>query len=194
MIKNYIFGLFFLGLTLYLGFELYERTVGSESPEGSDRAELGSDRAELGSDFSESGLSFPDEISIVRSDGTELDIRLTARNSTQIQFERMSDGREFVFAIDQLDKDTQQLVQKYPNSGFDDTSRSSREEPLSLESAYVSELRVAIARIDEKLEELEAEFSKTESRVEQRTLKNNAKKLLQERAELEGKIAEREGV
>ena len=168
----------FMGLTMYLGYALYERS----QLEDDDLAEQRDD------DVAEQegrALSLPDDMTIVRKDGSSLEIRLKYRTVTEIHFERISDGETFQFSIDQLDETTRELVEQYPMGSI--PSRAS-----AVEDNYVQQLRVAIARIDADLRDTEIEYAASSSKTERRTLRNKAEEMNADRMELEAKIAERQ--
>ena len=189
MVKNFLFAIIFMGLTMYLGYVLYDR--------GGDFDWLGGDdedsaEGELGVEAGVA-LSFPDEIEIIRSDGSRLDVRLTARNASFIQFQRLTDGADFTYAIDQLDAATVQRILRYPDSGLSNSDELLRSGELTLEDTYVEQLREAVAEIDAKIDTLEREYSASRSKTERLTLRRQAEKLDTERKSLESKIAERSG-
>lgn len=170
---------------IFLGIELYERSMDSD---------IFKEQAEPdGSGSPAKVWSYPDEITLVRHDGSELDVRLTARNGTHIQFERIVDDQSFVFEIDQLDESTQAVIRKYPDSGLRDTGALLRDGQVTLETAYLEQLREAISKIDQRINEIQTEISVSASKQEQRTLKNEANALTLERQELKQKIAARTG-
>ncbi len=170
----------FMGLTMYLGYALYERS----QLEDDDVAEQRDD------DVAEQegrALSLPDDMTIVRKDGSSLEIRLKYRTVTEIHFERISDGETFQFSIDQLDETTRELVEQYPATMGSIPSRAS-----AVEDNYVQQLRVAIARIDADIRNMEIKYAASSSNTERRTLKNKAKEMNADRLQLEAKIAERQ--
>jgi hypothetical protein len=185
--KNFLLASLFLGLTVYLSFELYQRVQDQQLQD--QPAKDVEDRALSAKDHSfttpkkSDGLSLPDEIQIVRQDGTRLDVRLTARNDTHIRFERLSDGQVFTFEIDKLDKNSKKRVLAYRSSGLS--------EKRTLEDVYIEQLHVAIARINEKLSVLRAQFAASDSKVEKRTLNGEIRELLAELKIAETKLAER---
>ena len=168
----------FMGLTMYLGYALYERS----QLEDDDVAEQRDDDV---SGYTSRAFSLPDDMTIVRKDGSSLEIRLKSRTVTEIHFERISDGVTFQFSIDQLDETTRELVEQYPMGSI--SSRAS-----AVEDNYVQQLRVAIARIDADLRDTEIEYAASSSKTERRTLRNKAKELNADRLELEAKIAKRQ--
>ena len=170
----------FMGLTMYLGYALYERS----QLEDDDVAEQRDD------DVAEQegrALSLPDDMTIVRKDGSSLEIRLKSRTVTEIHFERISDGETFQFSIDQLDETTRELVEQYPVLKGSISFRAS-----AVEDNYVQQLRVAIARIDADLRDMEIKYAASLSKTERRTLRNKAEEMNADRMELEAKIAERQ--
>lgn len=173
-----------MGLTIYLGYELYERS--------GDFDWLGGDGEGSGTKASASA-SFPDEIEIVRRDGSRLDVRLTARNGTHIQFVRLSDGADFTYEIGQLDAATEKLVMRYPDTGLSNADEFMRSGVIGLEAAHVEQLRERIARIDAELNDLQSRLSASRSKTESLTLRREAEKLQAERQKLESDIAERTG-
>ncbi len=172
MLKNFLFAMIFMGLTMYLGYALYERS----QLEDDDVAEQ-KGRA----------LSLPDVMTIVRKDGSSLEIRLKSRTVTEIHFERISDGETFQFSIDQLDDTTRELVERYPVLKGSISFRAS-----AVEDNYAQQLRVAIARIDADLRDMEIKYAASLSKTERRTLKNKAEEMNADRLQLEAKIAERQ--
>ena len=170
----------FMGLTMYLGYALYERSQLVDD----DVAEQRDD------DVAEQkgrAFSLPDDMTIVRKDGSSLEIRLKSRTVTEIHFERISDGETFQFSIDQLDETTRELVEQYPATMGSIPSRTS-----AVEDNYVQQLRVAIARIDADLRDMEIKYAASSSKTERRTLRNKAEEMNADRMELEAKIAERQ--
>jgi len=169
-----------MGLAMYLGYELYERSQDNEPKE------------EEPSEVVAPELSLPDEITIVRKDGSSVDIQLLARTAAHIRFKRLSDEASFDFLIDELDEDSQRRVNEYPELPTINFNNMPVE-PQTVEDNYTQQLRKAIFRIDEKLHLIELKYAASPSKTERRTLKNNAKGLLEDRKELEAKIAERGG-
>ena len=161
-----------MGLTMYLGYVLYERS-----------------QLEYDDVAKQEGRAFglPDDVTIVRKDGSSLEIRLKSRTTTEIYFERISDGETFHFSIDQLDETTRELVERYPVLKSSIPSRTS-----AVEDNYVQQLRVAIARIDADLRDMEIKYAASSSKTERRTLKNKAEEMNADRLQLEAKIAERQ--
>jgi len=188
VLKNFLFAMIFMGLTMYLGYVLYERS----QLEDDDVAERRDDGVigQINDDFVEqkgTDFSLPDDMTIVRKDGSSLEIRLKSRTKTEIYFERISDGETFQFSIDQLDETTRELVERYPVLKGSTPSRAS-----AVEDNYVQQLRVAIARIDADLRDIEIKYGASSSKTERRTLKNKAEEMNAERLQLEAKIAERQ--
>ena len=180
MLKNFLFAMIFMGLTMYLGYALYERSQLVDD----DVAEQRDD------DFAEKkdrAFILPDDMTIVRKDGSSLEIRLKSRTVTEIHFERISDGETFQFSINQLDETTRELVEQYPATMGSIPSRTS-----AVEDNYVQQLRVAIARIDADLRDMEIKYAASLSKTERRTLRNKAEEMNADRLELEAKIAERQ--
>jgi len=170
----------FMGLTMYLGYALYERS----QLEDDDVSEQRDDDV---SEQKSRAFSLPDDMTIVRKDGSSLEIRLKSRTVTEIHFERISDGETFQFSIDQLDETTRELVEQYPATMGSISIRAS-----AVEDNYVQQLRVAIARIDADLRDMEIEYTASSRKTERRTLRNKAKEMNADRLELEAKIAERQ--
>jgi hypothetical protein len=188
VLKNFLFAMIFMGLTMYLGYVLNERS----QLEDDDVAERRDDGVigQINDDFVEqkgTAFSLPDDMTIVRKDGSSLEIRLVSRTKTEIYFERISDGETFQFSIDQLDETTRELVERYPVLKGSIPSRAS-----AVEDNYVQQLRVAIARIDADLRDMEIKYAASSSKTERRTLKNKAEEMNAERLQLEAKIAERQ--
>ena len=165
---------------MYLGYALYERSQLVDD----DVAEQRDD------DFAEKkdrAFVLPDDMTIVRKDGSSLEIRLKSRTVTEIHFERISDGVTFQFSIDQLDETTRELVEQYPATMGSISIRAS-----AVEDNYVQQLRVAIARIDADLRDMEIKYAASLSKTERRTLRNKAEEMNADRLELEAKIADRQ--
>jgi hypothetical protein len=180
VLKNFLFAMIFMGLTMYLGYALYERSQLVDD----DVAEQRDD------DFAEKkdrAFILPDDMTIVRKDGSSLEIRLKSRTVTEIHFERISDGETFQFSINQLDETTRELVEQYPATMGSIPSRTS-----AVEDNYVQQLRVAIARIDADLRDMEIKYAASLSKTERRTLRNKAEEMNADRLELEAKIADRQ--
>jgi hypothetical protein len=188
--KNFLFALFFMGIAVYLSFELYERVQKQNEKEAGAATSSEVVRARNVSEQS-NRLRFPDEIQIARQDGHRLDIRLQARDATHIQFERLSDGLSFTFEIDKLDEASKKRVLKYPNSGLQNLSDLAATGELTLEQAYLEQLQVAIDRINQKMHVIQSKYKATESKVERLTLDREYQALLEERKIAETKIAER---
>lgn len=170
----------FMGLTMYLGYTFYERSQLEDDVVVEQRDD----------DFAEQkgrAFSLPDAMTIVRKDGSSLEIRLKSRTKTEIYFERISDGETFQFSIDQLDETTRELVERYPVLEGSTPSRAS-----AAEDNYVQQLRVAIARIDADLRDMEIKYAASSSKTERRTLRNKAEEMNTDRLQLEAKIAERQ--
>ncbi|MGZ0654396.1 hypothetical protein ACWPKS_02210 [Coraliomargarita sp. W4R72] len=179
--KNFLFAIIFLGLTMYLSYELYQRSQ-KEDADDMQQVERVNEAA---------ALTYPSQIQIARADGSSLDISLTARNSVYFQFERLSDGQAFTFAIDQLDQASQERVLQYPDTGLLITNELIQSKQLTTEDLYVEQLRAAISKINMGIQGIELKFNNSQSKTERRTLKNQVEELLKERGELETKIAER---
>jgi hypothetical protein len=177
-VKNFLLAIIFLGLASYFGYELYQRAKSADFWNAVDSNEE---------------LTHPDEIEIQRNDGEAIKVRLIARNASLIQFERLSDGQVFTFEIDQLDPASQERVLKHPNTGLSDSDELLRRGQLTLEGAYIEQLREAISQIDSKLSEMQLKYNASYSKTERRTLKRAAEDLEVERQELEAKVAERGG-
>ena len=169
-----------MGLTMYLGYVLYERSQLEDD-------DIPEQRNEDVAEQKGRAFSLPDDMTIVRKDGSSLEIRLKYRTTTEIYFERISDGETFQFSIDQLDETTRELVERYPVLKSSIPSRTS-----AVEDNYVQQLRVAIARIDADLREMEVKYAASSSKTERRTLKNKAEEMNADRLDLEAKIAERQ--
>jgi hypothetical protein len=180
VLKNFLFAIIFMGLTMYLSYVLYERSQLEYEDVTEQRHE---DLAEQKS----TAFSLPNDMTIVRKDGISLEIRLKSRTKTEIYFERISDGETFQFNIDQLDETTRELVEQYPVTMGSIPSRVS-----AVEDNYVQQLRVAIARIDADLRDMEIKYAASSSKTERRTLNNKAEEMNTDRMELEAKIAERQ--
>ena len=176
VLKNFLFAIIFMGLTMYLSYVLYERSqvVNDDVAEQEGTA-----------------LSLPDDMTIVRKDGSSLEVRLKSRTVTEIHFERISDSETFQFSIDQLDETTRELVEQYPVMAETDFSNMPPK-PLVVEDNYVQQLRVAIARIDADLRDMEIKYAASLSKTERRTLRNKAEEMKADRLELEAKIADRQ--
>ena len=170
----------FMGLTMYLGYAFYERSLLEDDVVAEQRDDYFVEQKGR-------AFSLPDAMTIVRKDGSSLEIRLKSRTVTKIHFERISDGETFKFSIDQLDETTRELVEQYPITMGSIPSRVS-----AVEDNYVQQLRVAIARIDADLRDIEIKYGASSSKTERRTLKNKAEEMNAERLQLEAKIAERQ--
>jgi hypothetical protein len=192
VLKNFLLAIIFMGLTMYLGYELYERSQGFDW-NSSDEAAESVESVEAAEATEAPQRSLPDEIQIARTDGTSLEIRLTARNATHIQFERLSDGQAFTFGIAALDAASKKRVLEYPETGLSVADAPLRSGELTLESAHIEQLREAINRIDIKLRDMELEHTASKSKTERRTLKRQAEDLYVERSALEADIAQRSG-
>ena len=180
MLKNFLLAMIFMGLTMYLGYALYERSQLEDDVVAEQRDDDVSEQKSR-------AFSLPDNMTIVRKDGSSLEIRLKSRTVTEIHFERISDGETFQFSIDQLDETTRELVEKYPSTMGSIPSRAS-----AVEDNYVQQLMVAIARIDADLRDMEIKYAASSSKTERRTLKNKAEEMNADRLQLEAKIAERQ--
>lgn len=174
-----------MGLTIYLGYELYERSQDYEWDGGSSSG-TSSNRVE-----SLETLSFPDVVDLSRHDGKSLRVKLIGKNSTQVQFERLSDGQIFLFSIEDLSAESRNLLERYRAEGLKNADAHFRKGELSLEDAYIEQLREKIAEINEELNEIQALTFKSVSKTERRTLMRKAEKLKAERHELQRKIDER---
>jgi hypothetical protein len=180
VLKNFLFAMFFMGLTMYLGYTLYERSQLDDDFVVEQRDD----------DFAEqkgTAFSLPNDMTIVRKDGSSLEIRLKSRTKKEIYFERISDGETFQFSIDQLDETTRELVEQYPVTMGSIPSRVS-----TVDDNYVQQLRVAIARIEADIRNMEIKYAASSSKTERRTLKNKAEEMNADRLQLEAKIAERQ--
>ena len=170
----------FMGLTMYLGYAIYERSLLEDDVVAEQRDDYFVEQKGR-------AFSLPDAMTIVRKDGSSLEIRLKSRTVTKIHFERISDGETFKFSIDQLDETTRELVEQYPITMGSIPSRVS-----AVEDNYVQQLRVAIARIDADIRNMEIKYAASSSKTERRTLKNKAEEMNADRLQLEAKIAERQ--
>lgn len=174
----------FLGIAGYFGMYLYESWRDGDWLKSGPAAEQ--------SEAAEEQLAYPARLNIKSTDGRELSIKLVARSSTHIQFERELDGERFVYPLAQLVTASRQLVEAYPNSGLEDAGKHIGESGLGFEDAYVEQLREGIKRINEKLEKLNLDYQKTESKTEQRTIYRKVQDMTRDRTNLEAKIAERQ--
>ncbi|MDQ8195801.1 hypothetical protein QEH59_15315 [Coraliomargarita sp. SDUM461004] len=186
--KNFLFTIIFLGLTVFLGYELYLRIDRGEPAESGGKLIVSAKQQGL---LEQQGLEYPDEIEIVRKDGSRLDVLLVARDATHIQFKRLSDQLAFIFKIEDLDRTSRATVLSYPNSGLLQPVELEEVGKVSTEDLYLTELGVAIARINSRIDELDTQYQRSESQVKQRTLRNRINVLIAERTELESKVAER---
>jgi len=178
----------FMGLTMYLGYALYERSQLEDDDVAEQRDDdVAEQRDDDVAEQKGRAFSLPDAMTIVRKDGSSLGIRLKARTVSEIHFERISDGETFQFSIGQLDETTRELVEQYPVTMGSVPSRAS-----AVEDNYVQQLRVAIARIDADIRNMEIKYAASSSNTERRTLKNKAKEMNADRLQLEAKIAERQ--
>jgi hypothetical protein len=62
----------------------------------------------------------------------------------------------------------------------------------TVDDNYVQQLRVAIARIEADIRNMEIKYAASSSKTERRTLKNKAEEMNADRLQLEAKIAERQ--
>lgn len=170
-----------MGLTMYLGYELYERARTDDWFGGAEEEPV----------KVQGSLSYPAVVEITSLQGRDLKVRLTGRNDVQIQFERLSDGETFVYEINDLSPDSRTLVREYDNVGLSGTEALFREGKVTLESVHVEQLREAISRIDQKLEVLESRYSSSQSKTERRTIRREAEELLKEKKAYEVDIEER---
>lgn len=178
--KNLLFAIIFIGLTVFLGYKLYEGGGSFDWFGGDKEPEETNVRR-----------NFPDEIEIVRKDRSRLNVLLTARNATHIQFERLSDGAEFTYEIAGLDADTKKRVMQYPDSGLSNVVEVLRAGGVSLDVAYIEQLREAISEIDAKIKDRKRRQSISQSKTERLTLKREIEDLERDRKELEAKIEAR---
>ena len=176
--KNTITALLFFGSAVVLAYFLYERfQAGNDAEAPEDQI---------------TALTYPEDVEIVRKDGSRLDIRLTGRNASHIQFERLSDNLSFVFPIVELDTPTQQLILSYPERGFI-KPETNEPEVETLESQYVEQLKNEIDKIDRKLRDLQVSYATTQSQADRRAMDQVAQKLKAERLQLSAEIAKRTG-
>jgi hypothetical protein len=186
-VRNYLFTIIFLGLASYLGFQLYERYSDFDWRSLGDKFRITTPSSE------EPQLGFPDEIKIVRQDGRALQIRLLSRNADYIQFERLSDGQAFTYAIDQLNAKSKQRIYQYPDTGLSDAGKLLQSGILTLEDAHVEQIRERIKRIDVELQNIESKYLEAESKVEARTLQRKVEDLVAQRRDLQDEINARFG-
>ena len=135
--------------------------------------------------------SFPSDETFSNKDGTELQIRLTARNHEFIQFIRISDEKTFIFPIEDLDPASQAIALSYPNIGLKDSADYLSDKTLSLEQVHIESLREQIGKWNDQVEKLQAKLELTESQSAQRSLLRDIKLIQTKIAGLESDIIER---
>lgn len=136
----------------------------------------------------------PDDVEIVRKDGSRLMVRLIGRDDSQIEFERLTDQMRFTFDIAELDTATQLLVRSYPANGITPPEPDEPAMAIDTESLHIAQLQEAIARIDARLKELQIQYAATISSAEKRAIQSEAQKLNAERLTLAADVAKRTGV
>ena len=185
-VKNLLIALIFFGSAATLVYFLYLRIVDSD---------LVSEAKQTDEEATpvEEVFIFPDDVEIVRKDGSRMDVRLIGRNATHIQFERLSDQMGFTFEIRDLDTPTQRRIRKYPEEGFVEPEKPEIKEPETAESLHVAQLREEIAKIDAELRDLEVKFTSASSNAKKRTFANETQKLKATRLKLSAEVAKRTG-
>ncbi len=98
-------------------------------------------------------------------DGRCLEVQLTGRNATDIEFIRDSDGAYFVYPIGSLSEATRSAIMEFPESGIDDPfppqSGSGRDEGSKAE----------LALLQEKLKAVRLEYRESRSNGRRRQLR-----------------------
>lgn len=168
-----------MGFAAFLGYAL------------NDWIQSGKDKAEAES--TAPTYRFPEDVTIVRKDGTSLGVRLTGRNDTHIQFERLSDQLAFTFEIEELNTATQKLIQNYPKAGYVEPEKVAEKAPATVESYYIEQLKEEIDEIDRKLMAIQVEYASTASEATRRALRRKGEQLNAKRLKLSAEVANRTG-
>lgn len=170
----------FIGISGYIGSILYQRMFID-----------GVFTAPVQEQSTNALFTYPDRIEIERVDGRKIEVTLLGRNASHLQFYR-EDGQEFVYAIESLSVESQELVRKYPSLGIKNAAKYMAEGKLGLEDLHIQQLEQVIRNIDEKLKRYSAEFEVSVSQVERRTIERKMEGLMQERIEMQRQISERQ--
>ena len=171
----------FLGLVGYLGSMLYERAIAGDYLLGTAEAEAGEVRS----------YSYPERVELKSADGRVMMVTLLGRSTTHIQFKR-EDGQEFVYLMDSLDANAQDLVLQYPNVGIKDAAEHMAKGSMELGDLYVLELEKNVRQIDEEIEDLSRQYAGSASQTARRTIQRTVEGLRAEKVELQRKISERQ--
>lgn len=133
-------------------------------------------------------LAYPDELIITNHQGDAIEITLLGRSESHIQFARNPDRQVFVYALSELSSPSRQEVLKYPAWGLEETSQQVTGN--SLAQMHVQNLQKEIARIDAKCERLRADYKRSNSTTERRTIMREFEALQRERGTYENRIAD----
>ena len=170
--KNLVFFLIFIFITGYAVTVALQKITSSESI------------------LFEKTYSYPDKITVKNKEGSTLRITLLGRNDSYLEFEK-KDGSQFVYPISSLDKQSRELVMKYPETGIKEVSSYLSNGSIELHDAYKIQLAEQISRLEAEITRLDIQASATQSQTELRTLERKMESLEKEIAVLKGKIAAR---
>ncbi len=171
----------FLGIAGYLGSMLYERAILGDGL-------LGPAAAEAGEALS---YSYPARVELKSADGRAMMVTLLGRSTTHIQFKR-EDGQEFVYQIDSLDANAQDLVLRYPNVGIKNAAAYMAKGSMGVGDLHVQQLEQNVRQIDDEIDDLSQEYGGSVSKTERRTIQRAVEGLRAEKVELQREISDRQ--
>jgi len=133
--------------------------------------------------------TFPSNQTILNHSGNVLEVRLKARNEKYVQFDRLPDGKEFLYLIDDLDPQSKRLVQRFPNSGLQNAGTHIDQTAITLNEVHTEALREAIDKLDQKVEFLQAKLRKNPDTATRRAIYQNIDSINKEKMALIERIA-----
>jgi hypothetical protein len=181
LMRNLIMSVIFLGIAGYFGSMLYERAILGDG-------QLEPAVAEAGEALS---YSYPARVELKSADGRAMMVTLLGRSTTHIQFKR-EDGQEFVYQIDSLDANAQDLVLQYPNVGIKDAAAHMAKGSMEVGDLHVQQLEQNIRQIDDEIEGLSREYEGSVSKTDRRTIQRTVEGLQAEKVELQREISDRQ--
>lgn len=134
--------------------------------------------------------TYPHEISLINLEGLALEVKLLARNSQYIQFERLLDGSEHLYLIESLDPASQEQVLRFPETELTLSTENLNVGKLTLNEVHVQSLRGSIKKLDDKLSFLKRSLGSGVDSARARAINHEMSEIRQEKAVLLARIAE----
>ena len=197
---NLIGAVLFLVVAFFVGTELYERAkdqdlfgplsgivdFGSSSDDGQNGLPSKDSTPKSPSIRDWVAPTYPARMELVNSEGQPLRVTLLGHDRTHIFFLRHGDDKNFRFAIEDLDKASQEKVNNYPESPMSSTQQENRK----LHALHAQSLELAIERIDQRLHAIRKEHKNCNSKTQRRTLMREYEELKQERLAFEFDVSQ----